>query len=509
MSSLFSRLSLVFTGILLCLGIVALNIGHRSQQRYFEEFTQVLNRPIAMYIANQTHLFVDGRPDKQALAELASHVMMINPSVDVYLLDLQGNILAAAPSNDAVLDQAVDLQPLLRFLADQDRLPLFGDNPADPGQKHVFSVFPVNGADTQNSGCESCGYLYVVLGGASHRSLLNSLSSSYTLQAGATMFAGVLVFALVAGIAVFFMMTRPLRAMTRSLGEWRLAMGNDEVDHAARTPPIKLRMGQPLDELQALKQTCMSMAKRLDQQFMALDSADQRRRAFLTSVSHDLRTPLTSLSGAIETLLLKGEQLSEMDHLRYLHLAQRQASRLRSLISQVFEMARLDSGDVKLRLERLSLSDLVCDTVQDLESEAAAKGVDLTVSNASRSANVPVLADMGLIQRVLENLVFNAVRHTAQGGFVRVSIQQRADKNGVVEIVDSGDGFCRSMNACPLSDCIELDDVRENLPSGNAESSGLGLRIVQRVLALHDSEALVWSQPGQGTRIRFTLPSAR
>ncbi len=253
----------------------------------------------------------------------------------------------------------------------------------------------------------------------------------------------------------------------------------------------------------------MSMAKRLDQQFMALDSADQRRRAFLTSVSHDLRTPLTSLSGAIETLLVKSEQISEADHLRYLQLAQRQANRLRGLISQVFEMARLDSGDVKLQLELLSLSDLVFDTVQDLASEAAGKGVNLTVSNASRSASVPVFADMDTIQRVLENLVFNAVRHTPQGGFVRVSIQQGADQVGVVEIVDSGGGFCRPMVACPLSDCIDLDDVRENMRSSNAESSGLGLRIVQRILALHGSQALIWSQPDQGTRIRFTLPSSR
>ena len=372
MSTLFSRLSLVFTGILLCLGIVALNIGHRSQQRYFEEFTQELNRPVAMYMANQTRLFVDGQPDKQALVDLASHVMMINPSLDVYLLDPLGRILAAAPSNNAVIDQMIDLQPLRRFLSDQNHLPQFGDNPLLPDQENVFSVFPVSGAEAQNSGCKPCGYVYVVLGGTSHRSLWQSLSSSYTLQAGATMFGGVLMFALFAGIAVFFMMTRPLRAITRSLGEWRLAAANGEADHGGRTPLLKASTGQPLDELQALEQTCMAMAKRLDQQFMALDSADRRRRAFLTSVSHDLRTPLTSLSGAIETLLVKSEQISEADHLRYLQLAQRQANRLRNLISQVFELARLDSGEVTLQVERLSLSDLVFDTVQD-RSDAMAE----------------------------------------------------------------------------------------------------------------------------------------
>jgi signal transduction histidine kinase len=503
MNTLFSRLSLVFTGILLCLGIVTLNIGHRSQQRYFEEFTQELNRPVAMYMANQTRLFVNGQPDTQALAELASHVMMINPSLDVYLLDSQGSILAAASGFEDVIGQKIDMQPLLRFLSGNDRLPVYGDNPAVPGQKRVFTVYPVSGTLAHNSGCEHCGYVYVVLGGVRHRSLWQSLSSSYTLQATAAMFAGVLVFALFAGIAVFFMMTRPLREMTRSLGEWRLAAAGQGI----QTLPLNLRAGQPADELRQLERTCLDMAYRLDQQLSELETADKQRRRFLTSVSHDLRTPLTSLSGAIETVLLKREQMSDADIRRYLKLAQRQANRLRCLISQVFEMARLDSGDVRLQFEQLSLSELTFDTVQDMASEAAGKGVDLTISSADGCVDVPVLADMGMMQRVLENLVFNAIRHTPKGGCVTVSICQDSDHSGVVEIVDSGSGFSYPMDACPLLSLIDKDDEREGLNS--IQGSGLGLRIVQRMLALHGSQALVWSQPGKGTKIRFSLSSSR
>ncbi|ASJ71872.1 sensor histidine kinase [Granulosicoccus antarcticus] len=502
MSSLFIRLSLVFSAILLCLGMVTLNIGHRSQQRYFEEFTQELNRPVAMYMVNQTRLFIDGKPDKQALAELAVHLAMINPSLDVFLLDPQGNILAGALDVDVQYDQAVDMQPLQRFIAGQDRLPIYGVNPSVPGQLRVFSAFPVSGTEAGNSGCEPCGYVYVVLGGARHRSLWHSLSSSYTLQAGATMFGGVLVFALFAGIAVFFMMTRPLRAMTRALSEWRLAA----VDQTTQALPPKLSAGRMADELQALEQTCHGMAKRLDQQFIALNKADKQRRRFLTSVSHDLRTPLTSLSGAIETVLLKHEQLTPSDSQRYLLLAQRQANRLRSLISQLFEMARLDSGDVKPQIEQMSLSELVFDTVQDMEAEASRVGIALTVSSSADSTNVIVLADMSMIQRVLENLVFNAIRHTPEGGHVSVTVGQDADLHGVVEVADSGRGFATPMDACPLMVCIDQGEVMASMNSAMSEGSGLGLGIVQRILVLHGSQALVWSQPGEGTRVKFSLP---
>lgn len=316
------------------------------------------------------------------------------------------------------------------------------------------------------------------------------------------MFGGVLVFALVAGIAVFFVMTRPLRAMTEALGEWRLAVADQNIQGL----PLKLSTNRTAHELQVLEQTCFDMTKRLDQQFMVLDKADKQRRRFLTSVSHDLRTPLTSLSGAIETVLLKRELMSESDIERYLLLAQRQADRLRSLICQLFEMARLDSGDVKLQIEQMSLSELVFDTVQDMEAEASSMGIELTVSSLSDSSNVTVLADMCMIQRVLENLVFNAIRHTPAGGHVSVHVGWDTDHCGVVDVTDSGNGFSIFMDACPLKTCIEQSETMDSINEGMTPGHGLGLGIVQRILKLHGAQALVWSQPEKGSKVRFTLP---
>ncbi len=518
LSSLFVRLCLVFTVILLCLGLLTLAIANRNQQRYFEEFTQELNRPVAMYIATQKRLFVDGEPDHQVLRELAAHAMVINPSLQVYLLDRQGRVLESLAGEPDAIQRQVDLAPIQRFVSGQAHLPLYGDNPAVPGQKRVFSAFPVTGGQAGNSGCELCGYVYAVLGGERHSSLWQSLAASYALRDTVAMFAVVLALALLAGMALFFLMTRPLRAMTASLGQWRLA-----VDRAADTNPVMHRGAVVTrgNELKDLENTCQAMLDRLNQQYQVLDTADRRRREFLTSVSHDLRTPLTSLSGAIETLLIKHDSLNDEERQHYLLLAQRQGGRLWRLIAQVFELARLDSGDIEVHLERFPFSELVFDTVQDFEALARERSIALQLDVPCKDKSLWVMADMGLLQRVIENLLANAIRHTARGGRVAITLDRKNDSVVQFEIRDSGCGFSRPLVGCSLAairditgpaekslDCHVQNCERGRIQSNDRlalQGSGLGLGIVQRILTLHDSEALVWSQPGEGARVRFEL----
>lgn len=521
-STLFVRLSVVFTVILLSLGLLTLAIANRNQQRYFEEFSQELNRPVAMYMATQTRLFVNGEPDRQALSELASHVMIINPSLQVYLLDSQGRVVDSVVGASEARQQQVDLAPIKRFLTADTPLPVYGDNPALPGQKRVFSAFPVNGSQAGNSGCEQCGFVYAILGGERHSSLWQSLGASYALRDTFATVVVVLLLALVAGVALFFLMTRPLRAMTTSLAQWRLA-----ADRTAG-PPLKSEHLPPVkhgNELKALESTCQAMLERLDHQYQALDTADRRRRDFLTSISHDLRTPLTSLSGAIETLLLKQDSLSEEQRQHYLLLAQRQGGRLWRLIAQVFELARLDSGDITTQRERFPFSELVFDTVQDFEALAGERMITLQVGVLCQDKSLLVTADMGLLQRVIENLLANALRHTSQGGSVTISLDQKPDSGVRFEIEDTGSGFSRQLDGCSLAairevtassasfvNCHAPDPQRGLSPPNGCvvlHGSGLGLGIVQRILALHDSEAFVSSRPGKGSRIRFEMPASR
>ena len=504
MFSLFSRLSLLFTLILLVLGTLSWVIAQQSQQRYFEETSQHLNRPVAMYIADNVPLYVNGEYDRQALTELAAHVMIINPTLELYLLDTEGHVVASATNAggtdsgaDDFSDVVVDLEPIKTFLSSADNVAVYGDDPKDPGQKRVFSTFELADAGKGTSGCSPCGYVYAVLGGEPLTSPWQALKSSQTILFSTLMLLALLLCALLAGLSVFFLLTRPLRTMTASIARWRLAASDMQQAPAnLAVQPVKHRG----NELEALEQTCHAMAKRLSKQYVELDDADKRRRQFMTSLSHDLRTPLTSISGALETVLKKRNQLTSVDKIRFLLIAFRQTERLHRLIDQVFELARLDSGEVSLQLELVSVQELAMDTVQDFEPLARKKGVGLSFEPADPDGEYLIEADPGQMNRVLVNLLFNAIKATPKGGAVKLITHRDKEKGMAVTIRDSGCGFAKELEAEPLSQTKPL------IYSTNSVSgTGLGLGIVERILALHGTEARVWSAPGKGTQVRFFL----
>ena len=499
MFSLFSRLSVLFTLILLILGTLVWSIAHLSQQRYFKETSQQLNRPVAMYIADQVPLFINGNYDKRALAALAAHVKIINPSLDLYLLDPNGRVMASATENDVndVTGNIVDLEPIKAFLFSDDSSLVYGDDPGSPGQRRIFSVYPLTDSGIGSTGCSPCGYVYAVLGEEQIVSPWQALMSSQTLQYSTWLLSAVLICALLAGLAIFFLLTKPLRAMTKSIAGWQLVASGVHSANPGGTLDTSIHHG---NELELLEHTCHAMAQRLSRQYEELDDADKRRRQFLTSLSHDLRTPLTSISGALETVINKTDSLCSVDRGRFLAIAYRQTERLHRLIEQVFELARLDSGEVSLVIEPVSVQELAMDTLQDFEPNASEKGVNLKFEPADPEGKYLVNADLGQLNRVLVNLISNAIKHTPHGGTVSLSTSRRSENLMEVAVEDSGCGFARNLEGFPLSQ-TDSSMYATDFKSG----TGLGLGIVSRILALHGTEARVSSRPGKGTQVRFQL----
>src|SRR4029079_10258814 len=137
------------------------------------------------------------------------------------------------------------------------------------------------------------------------------------------------------------------------------------------------------------------------------------------NISHDLRTPLASLQGYLETLHLKGEQLSPEEQRSYLEVALKQTEQLSGLVMRLFDLAKLDSGQVVVAPEPFALGDLVQDVVQEFELAASNKGIAL---KALMRPDLPLVsADIGLMERVLRNLIENALRYTDTGGSVTLS----------------------------------------------------------------------------------------
>lgn len=223
------------------------------------------------------------------------------------------------------------------------------------------------------------------------------------------------------------------------------------------------------------------------------------RRDLIANVSHDLRTPLVSLRGYLELLCTRGAQLDAAQQAEYLGIALRQSERLGTLIDELFELAKLDFKGTTLQCERFVLAELAADVVQKFALEAQSRGVRLQLDSPDRHAFVA--ADLGLLERVFENLVGNALRHTPSGGTVSVQLERRGDTLEVT-VADTGRGI-------PPGELPFLfDRYWRGRASAGGDGAGLGLAITRRILELHGSAICAESDGASGSRFRFALPLA-
>lgn len=221
------------------------------------------------------------------------------------------------------------------------------------------------------------------------------------------------------------------------------------------------------------------------------------RKELLANVSHDLRTPLASIQGYLETVLYLNE-LDEERKKQYLQTALVSTEKLKGLIDELFDLSRLDSRDRKPQIEPFSIADLVSDVVAGLRITASKKGVQLL---EEIPANPPaVQADIALINRVLQNLIANSIQYTEKDGDVKIIIEE-TNNAVLVHVIDSGVGI-------PPEELATVFERFKTADSQKRKGSGLGLAIVKSILDAHSAEYQFNSAPTKGSHFQFSLPKA-
>ncbi|MEM9255312.1 MAG: ATP-binding protein [Pseudomonadota bacterium] len=480
---LYSKLAIAMLVLFGGLGTALIFISYDTSERYSLEVTQQINRDIALHAAEDMPLFRGGEVNETALKELAHHVMFINPIVEVYLLDTDGHVLSHALPYATVLRDQVDMAPLRAFLGETQQLPIFGDDPRSNSGTKVFSVSPIEEAG------ETQAYLYTVLNGKRYDSLRQMMRESYNLRTGIATIAGSLTVAVIAGLLIFALLTRRLQNLMTAVRAYREGSYKGNM---ALTPRVPAK-----DEIDELGQAIVEMSNRIDAQFSVQQELDKTRRELIANVSHDLRTPIAAMQGYLETVLIKQDDLSPEQQRDYLETAFKHIQRLNALIGDLFELSKLESGGVEPNLESFSLMELVQDLVQDYELQARDRGITLSAHCAQSS--LMVNADIALIHRVLENLLQNALRHTAAGGHISIEVLDDGTQ-ARVEVADDGEGIA--------SHEIPYIFDRFYRPAGESggSSHGLGLAIVKRIIDLHRSRVEVRSDHKVGTVFTFWLP---
>lgn len=378
-------------------------------------------------------------------------MMVLNPMVEIYLIDSTGDILSffTQPGDILALD-SIEITPVEQFIYHGSMLPILGDDPKDKQSKKPFSAAPISFGGEM-------GYIYVILRGQSFDRNLSLSSNSYIRESGIYVLFFIVFIVLILGLILFFQLTKPIRNLSEQV---------DLLKHGRyiNKTPISVK-----DELGLLTNTFYDMANK-----------QSKTISNLRSLSHDLRSPLTSVMGALETMETKyGSN-------RYTQIGLNSANNMTKLIDMVFELIKLENREVKPQFEQFSLVELIYDITSSYKNY-------ITVSPPER--DLFIFADISLIERVVRNILDNSIKYNNNS--VEININFLIKKNFVeLHIGDNGVGIDRE----------NLDYVFQRFYRGTKEleGSGLGLSIVKEIIDMHNGYVSMESL--KGVMVKIGLP---
>ena len=486
-NKLSNKLVITLLGLLLALSTIFITFTINSLPILLQEVNQNLNINLANNIITEKKLLIDNKVNNKDLQSVFMGLMLVNPLIEVYLVDDAGKILAYSAPENTVQRKSIDLIPVNNLLNKTQALPITGNDPRQLNNNKVFSAAAIH----QDNKLQ--GYLYIILGGQAFDSVFNLMESSYIFRLWLISIVISLFFASLAGILI-------LKHITRRLHFLNYAINSFKQNNFKKLLKLPRRFnGQPGDEIDQLGSSFREMSERIKQQVKLLEHNDASRRELIANVSHDLRTPLTSLQGYLETLLLKQDALSREERQSYIGTALQHSNHLETLISELFELSTLENNNAELHFEPFSMSELVQDVTQQFNLKAQEKKISISTNISEHSAFVS--ADISLIQRLLENLIENAIKYTPAGGKIDISLLAENDRL-TTSISDTGEGISKKDLPFIFDRFFRVDKERQT------EGTGLGLAIVKRIIQLHNSKIDINSVPHSGTTLSFHLPFA-
>lgn len=480
--SFYGKLSIVFLVLILFLGGSLAYLSMTSSLMFVEETNQKVNKDLAFEMAMEIQPFLNNSIEVDSIQNKIEYLQGINPQVDIYLVGGQGMIkgvfLGEESSSNLQLD-FVDTIPLDKYINGEE-LPILGQDPLNPDQTKPFSVAHIS--IMGETGC----YLYVILGGKLYDETAGMLAESYIIKNTMLGLGIILIGTLLLGLLIFRWLTHRLRKMTDTVMAFEHGQLGERVNVNSH------------DEIGVLGSSFNQMADTLVANMDEIKQVDKLRRELIANVSHDLRSPLASIQGYLETIQQKSATLSDEDRNKYYDIVLRNTRKLGNLIAELFELSKLDAKNVQPELEPVSIAELAQDLVAQFQPQALQKEIQLKAILPNEPLSL-VNADIALMERAIANLIDNAIKNTPNNGEVYI-IPANAGNKVSVEISDTGVGI-------PQDQINRIfDRFYQTDPSRTGDTGvGLGLSIAQKILELHGSKLSVKSVLNKGTTFSFNL----
>lgn len=468
--------SLFLAGGVLVLGVAQLALSSsfwvREQRKTLSEDARLLSINITEQFERDA--FSDYLPpqltDNKVVLELVETVS-VTSDIDVMLTDADGDLLlmASEDNSDPAMKEKLSAETVKAL--QQAETVYFTSGKLDGlfSQNRYIAAAPI----THHGTCY--GYVFVMSGARSLGVYLSAQVRMYLLAA-----LIVLVIGTVTSYVVAFRMVRPLRqmaAVTKKFGEG---------DFSAR---VDVKGGDEIAQL----------AESLNEMAVSLSAVEGMSRCFVANVSHELKTPMTTISGFVDGVLDGTIPPEKQAH--YLRIVSDEVKRLSRLVNAMLNLSRIDNGTLAIRPVRFDLAELICKTALSFEQRVEQK--QLTVEGLEQFTEPCfITADFDLIGQVVYNLLDNAVKFVNVGGTLRLAIS-RQNGSVVCRFRNTGDGVAAEEMPHLFERFYKSDKSRSVDKSG----VGLGLYIVNQMIQLHGGEISVRSESGNYTEFEIRLPA--
>ena len=480
LQSFYARIAALFLSLMVLLSFILMLLSMRSLTRFVNETDQKLNRTLAPTLAP---VFEDLLRDRGlSSSAMDQHGPALPSRMTVYVLSLQGRLRAHYPASQELNMQAIDMTPVKKFM-DGTSLPILGEDPLHPGQRKPFSAARI---EMQNEPA----VLYIILNSSGYDTAFDILEGSNVVRSALRQMGLLLVLMTVLGLLLFALLTRQIRSMKETV----LAFAGGDLSRRIDTSST--------GEIGQLASSFNQMADTIASNVQELKQAARLRRELVGNISHDLRSPLASVHGYLETILIKSEEIDRAALKRYVDTALKNVQRLTRLVDGLFELSKLDTHQVEPTLEAFPLAELVQDVSMQYESQAADKNIQLETRIPERLP--PAHADIALVERALSNLLDNAIQYTAPGDAIRLHLSEQEDHLEVC-VSDTGPGIPPE----DLPHIFERFYRVEKSRGRDRGGTGLGLAITKKIIDLQNGKLTVESKVGEGTTFTISLPKQR
>lgn len=484
-SKLVVKLGMSLLVTVLIIGVVYMLLTFFFVKKFYSQTSQKLNANVANHLIeekfkNTSPFLEDGTVNKELFDDIMHDMMAVNRAIEVYLLSETGQILYSVVldhSNPNAPLQKIDLIPVKQFIANNQEMVL-GDDPREAGKKKIFSA----GHFVKNN---HSGYIYIILASEKFQQICESLFEEYFVKLSIQTTLLTMFFAVVVGWLSIWFLTRSLRTIIYYVNRFK------EGDLCSRIPNAYE------SDLSVLAVTYNNMAQTIAQNIQEIQKVNTFRKELIANVSHDLRTPLTAIRGYIETLKMKNETITKHDRNEFMDIIERGACYLTNMVNQLFEYSKLETKEIHVCKEPFYITDLIYDIKSRYNILAMEKNITLGVK--VKSPLPPVIADVGLIERAIQNILDNAIKFTPNGGKITMYVSAKINEVAI-KIKDNGPGIEEEYQELIFNRNVQTSS------SNKEKGLGLGLAIAKKIMELHQTDIQVKSFVDKGSAFEFCLP---